>query len=533
MALGLAAVMAVGFSSCDTYDIYPEQYGKVMSIKNSGDRDITVYTTDPTSSDTIIVMKGGHNPEGVSKVSLRAMNDADWAAYVEETRNEGLLRIPMDCYSFDAEADMPEVIIDFKGDKERYAVKRFYVKSQPFAAWYNTESVSNAIAEGRIPVIPVILSPLAEGDSVSADNMYVFYHPNLTAPQLGMTSVGANVKLFNQEDCGEGKIYTPDVKISLPSQLLWDFSISTLFNATALDKYKAAHSDASDWVLMEKSWFSYDESLLAANGGYIDTDANKTKTTYHFKKGGDKALGLGINIDLSYFDPEKHLNTTFVIPLTLIKKVTFEEPGLSAEENEKLAQEVGLTCQADTILVSFRVDKIYNLHELAIDETMVTSNCCEPNEGSIAGLFDDDTNTFFHSIWSGSVTTTPEYGGYLEIDVPEEGLNMCGFEWTNRVHSNPGYPVTVAIYGSTDGEDWWKFGEMDNCQNSVGTSSGSNGTIGDARHPFISRNDDGSARPFSKVRFCVLKSKNGAITTTCSNSNYFNLSEFRMSGGKE
>lgn len=517
IALGLSAVMAVGFSACDTYDIYPEQYGKVMSIKNAGDRDITVFTTDPTASDTIIVMKGGHMPEAASTVSLRAMTDADWAAYIEETRNEGLIRITPECYSFAADKDVQEEVINFNGSDDRYTVKRFYVKSPELAKWYqdNAEAIE---VNGKIPVIPVMLAAVGAGDSVSVDNNYVFYHPNLTTPTLNFSAQGPVVSVLNLDDCGEGKYLDVNATIDLPSQLLWDFKVTTLFAAAALDKWKESHDDAADCVVMDKSWFDYNTDAYP----YIESDATKTRTTYQFTKGGSKQLNLGIRVDLSKFNPLTDMNTSFVVPLRLLKPVAFND--LTEEE----ANAIGLACQTDTIFVGFRVEKVYKLHELAIDETMTTSNCGEQSEGSIAGLFDDDATTFFHSAWSSNWAMDPEMYGYLQFEIPEDNINMCYFIYQNRTHGNPGYVVDVATWGSNDGETWWKFGETTVNDPNQATSAGIY-NVGDAGHPFISLDDDGNAKTFKYLRFSVIKTKTG--TMNGSGSVYFNAAEIRVYGG--
>lgn len=514
LALGLSAVMAAGFSSCDTYDIYPEQYGKVISIKNAGDRDITVWTTDPTASDTIIVMKGGHNPEGASKVTLRAMNDADWESYIDETRNEGLLRITPECYSFDgAEGTLQEVGINFNGDKDRYSVQRFYVKSAELIQWYAANQTE--IDGGRIPVIPVMIASTTPGDSINADNKYVMYHPVITTPQVGLSTTGAVIRKLNVSDVGEGKTLTfDDVKLALPSQLLWDFDVYLAYNPNFLLNYQNAHDDAASWQVMEKSWVSFE-------GSHITPDATKTVITYSFQKeNGNRELPIGVSIDLSKVNPEKDINNTYVVPLAFVKKPTSDDPSFDA---------IGLECQKDTVLLGFVIEKIYNLHELAIDETMVTSNVTEPSEGSIAGMFDDDASTFWHSVWSTSVPVSSPFFAYIEIDIPEEGLNSCGFVYTNRQHNNPGVPSTVHIY-ATDVEsptdsDWWLVGSKENCQAEVGTTSGSSGNIGDERHPFISE------KPFKKLRFCVQKTSNGTFVNEAKTV-YFNCAELRVLGGK-
>ncbi len=57
IATGLLALMAAA-TSCDKYDIYDDQYGDVMLIKDGGDVNMYVYSTDDYADRYISVIKG-------------------------------------------------------------------------------------------------------------------------------------------------------------------------------------------------------------------------------------------------------------------------------------------------------------------------------------------------------------------------------------------------------------------------------------------------------------------------------------------
>ena len=60
-----------------------------------------------------------------------------------------------------------------------------------------------------------------------------------------------------------------------------------------------------------------------------------------------------------------------------------------------------------------------NGEALAITAANVATNSLETSEGSLENLFDDNTTTFYHSIW-GNGTMNPETYVYLDVKFPEE-----------------------------------------------------------------------------------------------------------------
>ena len=58
-------------------------------------------------------------------------------------------------------------------------------------------------------------------------------------------------------------------------------------------------------------------------------------------------------------------------------------------------------------------------NKLALTDELVTTNCLETSEGSIANMFDEDRNTFYHSIWANG-TMDPVGYVYLDVKFPEE-----------------------------------------------------------------------------------------------------------------
>ena len=81
MKLIMAAVPFLMLSSCEENmeDLFPSEYQKVLSIKNSGQSSLVMATAAESYSVDIIVLKGGGNPSSDSEMSFRVMTDDEVA----------------------------------------------------------------------------------------------------------------------------------------------------------------------------------------------------------------------------------------------------------------------------------------------------------------------------------------------------------------------------------------------------------------------------------------------------------------------
>ncbi len=81
---------------------------------------------------------------------------------------------------------------------------------------------------------------------------------------------------------------------------------------------------------------------------------------------------------------------------------------------------------------------------LALSSSLVSTNSLETSEGSLENLFDDETSTFYHSIW-GNGTFSPETYVYLDVKFPE-GTEISTFTVKTIGRENKSLaPGTVCI----------------------------------------------------------------------------------------
>lgn len=143
------------------------------------------------------------------------------------------------------------------------------------------------------------------------------------------------------------------------------------------------------------------------------------------------------------------------------------------------------------------------LVDIPLRVDMLSSNAHEPQEGPIANLIDDNPGTYFHSLYSSSISEMHYF--QVSLDEPVPG---CVFWYQNRNNGN-GKPTDVSILVSADGEAW---SEM------IRFTSGLPTTAGSTYESVFLMSDS----PFKYFRFVVNRTNDGA------GPRFFNMAEFKI-----
>ena len=93
----LVALMLAGVSCSNEYDIYPEEYSKVVMIKDAGAHELTVYSTAESVEYPVTVLKGGYKVDDSMTATLRAMTQEEFDEYISETGSP-YTYLPQNCY---------------------------------------------------------------------------------------------------------------------------------------------------------------------------------------------------------------------------------------------------------------------------------------------------------------------------------------------------------------------------------------------------------------------------------------------------
>lgn len=535
IASGLLALMGAA-TSCDKYDIYPEQYGDVLMIKDAGEKEVTIYATDDAAEYGITVMKGGHTPEDAANAELRIMSDADLKAYKERMYGSadfaGLEPLDPEFYTIvDGEGKPFEngrYVHDFNAANDRYFTAKILLNAQKISDWrLEMESTPEGelILNAKKFVIPVGL--YSTTDSVNADNDFLMLEPVVTDPVL---SVDVEYNGYNLTEVSRTKLVDdpsflekdlePEVYLSIPCKNQYGFSV----------KFKSAASMVSTFNSKNSS-----VQLKNIKDGYTlgsEIDGEIKADQIYFAPGETK-VRVPLTIKTSLIDADdltsnwvKAIQFQSVDSRNGIDMIWGEDVPVKVKKSLKLPTDPDDAKNPYIFYVGYKVVET----PLELNDGNVTSNDCEPTEGSIAALFDDNLSTFFHSGWTVAFDREPVFASYLEIEVPANNdINACYFQFTSRVHSNPMSPKIVHLYYSNETDPqlreganaWTKFAEV-SLKKKLG--SGETGELGSLDKMAM------APEPFKYLRFCVMTNANDQSLGSPSTSVYWNLAELRMYG---
>lgn len=572
IASGLLALMGAA-TSCDKYDIYPEQYGDVMMIKDAGEKEVTVYATDDAAEYGITVMKGGFDPEDTSSAVLRVMTEDDFKSYKEKYYGDpnfaGLDYLAPEFYTFvdgngnfvsgydetTGEVVDGELVHEFATADDRFFTGNILLNAQKISDWrLQMESTEDGLLElnSKKFVIPVGL--YSETDSVNADGFYVMLEPVVTDPVLTVTvehngyslTEISRTKLVDDPEFLKVNI-EPEVYLEIPCKNNYGFSVKYKSTAGLVNTFNSENSNVqlADVKNPKKDELDY----TAPNGWAFKLGTEKDGELVdeiEFPVGVTK-VRLPLTFNTQMIDPND-LSSNYVKGIQfdsakkgkeVIDMVWAEDVPEKVQKSMKLPRNPENAANPYIFFVGYKVVET----PLELNDGCVTSNDCEPTEGSIGALFDGNLSTFFHSGWTMAFERSVPFASYLEIEVPTNNdVNACYFQFTSRVHSNPQSPKQVHLYYSNEDDpeirmnaNSWKgkdgvtadkqdaepFAEI-TLKKKLG--SGETGEIGSLDKMAI------APESFKYLRFCVMQNADGKSLTSPSTSVYWNLAELRMYG---
>lgn len=193
------------------------------------------------------------------------------------------------------------------------------------------------------------------------------------------------------------------------------------------------------------------------------------------------------------------------------------------EVGEGTPQNISEAFQEIESSVKFSVNRIPSNH-IKINPQKVSSNDCEPTEGSIASLFDNNEYSFFHSGWTQAFERSEPYGSYLDIEF-DELVQSISFEMLTRASGAMAYPKKIDLYWSNDKQNWEKFAT---------TTVYGEYKAGELIHVNNSQSPDGlfsAPEKFRYLRFCVMKNNKGQNLCQTDHNIYWNLAELHIING--
>lgn len=266
----LLALMLSGQSCSENYDIYPEEYAKVVMIKDAGENPLSVYSTDDKVGHKFVVMKGGHTEEAAT-ATLRAMTSEEFTTYQTES-GKPYAMLPADCYSFSADGQTTSAVINF-APNETYKEVEVFVNADALGTFMET-------FDGSLysPVVPVVLE--SSDASVNSYGSESFILPTYSEPTLSFAS-----QIISGSRSGE-----ITATVTLPIQNSWDISFEVEVDPTVVSQCN---------MLNGTQYEAVDASALTGNTSFTMPN-------------GSSSVDIKLNVDFSKFT---ELNS--VLPLRI------------------------------------------------------------------------------------------------------------------------------------------------------------------------------------------------------------------------
>ena len=255
----LLALMLSGQSCSENYDIYPEEYAKVVMIKDAGENPLSVYSTDDKVGHKFVVMKGGHTEEAAT-ATQRAMTSEEFTTYQAES-GKPYAMLPADCYSFSADGQTTSAEIKF-APNETYKEVEVFINADALGTFMET-------FDGSIysPVVPVILE--SSDASVNSYGTESFILPTYSEPTLSFAS-----QIIAGSRSGE-----ITATVTLPIQNSWDISFEVEVDPTVVSQCN---------MLNGTQYEAVDASALTGNTSFTMPN-------------GSSSVDIKLNVDFSKF----------------------------------------------------------------------------------------------------------------------------------------------------------------------------------------------------------------------------------------
>lgn len=255
----LLALMLSGQSCSENYDIYPEEYAKVVMIKDAGENPLSVYSTDDKVGHKFVVVKGGHTEEAAT-ATLRAMTSEEFTTYQAES-GKPYAMLPADCYSFSADGQTTSAEIKF-APNETYKEVEVFINADALGTFMET-------FDGSLysPVVPVILE--SSDASVNSYGTESFILPTYSEPTLSFAS-----QIIAGSRSGE-----ITATVTLPIQNSWDISFEVEVDPTVVSQCN---------MLNGTQYEAVDASALTGNTSFTMPN-------------GSSSVDIKLNVDFSKF----------------------------------------------------------------------------------------------------------------------------------------------------------------------------------------------------------------------------------------
>lgn len=291
----LTGVFTSFFCSCNddfANNIFPDRYIKILSLKETGIKDITMNTTQQQVVDSILILKGGGRPNSTSNMGLKVLSREE-AAAIGGYEVSNIRLIPTDSY----DVSQGQNIKLEENEDHKYVPITFY-PIEIYAAMDEEEQ------EGLVWVLPLALESSSDTINDSRNKLLIRFEVNRPLVEWEII----------EDENAEIALQTLDVplklKISHSEDNVLDFTVglSHTENENLVNRYN--DSLGTNYALLPNN--TYNLSDFSFNAG--DREAQSTLQLRRAGLQQDKTYLLPLKLsELSVDNIEKTNRVKYIV----------------------------------------------------------------------------------------------------------------------------------------------------------------------------------------------------------------------------
>lgn len=290
IAAVLLACTGCSESEYELDNLVPEQYHKIMFVKNSGKHSRTLLDIEDDDLTSIAVVKSGSDPTLTAHVNIRTLTEEELQMEYSDVEGVNYKELSTECYSLD------HTELSFaSSDRVQY-----------FNLAIHPQAVKNLMAsdDDATWVLPLVVE--SANDSINAEaNKYFVIIDAVVSPSVGFTSSVPDVKIVEKSKAAD---YTETLKLGIDTDNKWDVSCKLSVDEDYVATYNRLNN--ANFQLLPADYYEMPTEVQLASG------ANSVDVAVNVKSGtlpsGDYILPVKLN-EISRFN----ISDSRLIPIVI------------------------------------------------------------------------------------------------------------------------------------------------------------------------------------------------------------------------
>lgn len=232
-------------TSCENYDAaeIPEEYHKVLVLKEAGEIDLTLYRTGDDAKYELCIMKNG-SEDGLTAVANLVISQ-EWLESFNEDNASGYTMLPSQYYSLETEN------IEFDGN-DKYKIVNLSFKTTEL----------ETLISGN-PTVKYVLPIQLESDNttISKASRYLILKPLVVIPTVGFKNEGYHKTVLTSTDPGQVSVTIP---VEIPLDNIWNFDCVIGVNEELLTAYN--QNNGTSYPMLPENTYQFESTCSFISG---------------------------------------------------------------------------------------------------------------------------------------------------------------------------------------------------------------------------------------------------------------------------